>query len=388
MTRKPIRVLAAVVAIVVVGFAVAAVSRDHQPQAAIVDMNHGDVKLAKGEMKRVLNAAAATQAGVPEDELAAQGRKIFRDGSLFENGESCQTCHAEGGASPRLGTMVHDTKVKNLPPTDPRLSPAPPSDFDGERDPPSLIDLAKTAPYFWNGNVPTLAQAVATPVFGHMAAFVPKGKPAPADQMDCQGSQSDACVARAGEIAAALTAYIKTLTPPATSFEEGTLNEQELRGEKLFQGKGGCIECHGGPDFTDNLVHNTGVPQVTFKSPFRSASDPAVTSNDLGAPPPPPDPGCNATPLPAGCDPPITTPGLPCPPANQVVRGRCSAFINTPQLRDLANTAPYMHNGSMKTLEDVVNFYNSSSALSPLNLGTDANGHDEVADLVAYLKTL
>jgi cytochrome c peroxidase len=386
MTRKPIRVLAAFAAIVGVGFAVAAVSRDHQPQAAVVDMSHGDVKLAKGEMKRVLNAAAETTAAVPEDELAAQGRKIFRDASLFENGESCQTCHAEGTASPRLGTMTHDTAIKTM---DPKPDPLPPSDFVGQRDPPSLIDLAKTAPYFWTGSVPTLAQAVAAPVFGHMAGFVPGGRHVEVvpgvncEDVDAEGHRDPRCDKKAADIAAALTAYVKQLTPPVTSFDEGTMSEEALAGEKLFQGKGGCIECHGGPDFTDDLVHNTGVPQITFNSPFRPDDQPDVTSNDLGAPPPPAAPECAGAPVPVGCDPPKTTPGLPCPPENQVVLGRCSAFINTPMLRDLDNSGPYMHNGSLKTLTDVVKFYNSNSALSPLNLTPS-----EVQELVAYLKSL
>ena len=384
MTRKPIRVLAVFAAIVVVGFAVAAVSRDQTSQpATVADMNHGNVKLAKGEMKRVLNAAAAATAETPEDQLAAEGRKIFRDASLFEHGESCQTCHAEGTSSNRLGTMVHDSlaAVNN--------DPSPPTDFDGERDPPSLVDLANTAPYFWNGNVPTLAEAVATPVFGHMRAFVPGGLHAEVvPGVDCEAPQTakghrDArCDEKAGELTAALIAYLKKVTPPATSFDQGTMSEDALAGEKLFQGKGGCIECHGGPDFTDNLVHNTGVPQITFKTPYRTGT-PTIKSNDLGGAAPPPDPGCAATPLPAGCDAPVTTPDLPCPAINQVVKGRCSAFINTPPLRDLANTGPYMHNGAFKTLTDIVNFYNTDSALSPLNLT-----QTEVQELVAYLKSL
>jgi cytochrome c peroxidase len=368
MRRKPIRVLAAVAAIVIAGFAVALVSRPDTPDtAAFVDTSHGEVKLAKGEMQRVLNAANTQTSQVAEDQLVAKGRQIFRDPALFEHGETCQTCHAEGAASARLGTMVHDELLKTQhPDRDPTL-PDPPTDFNGPRDPPALFDLAKTPPYFWDGHVPTLSQAVATPVFGHMAMYVPKGKDAPAGYLDCQAdNNTDACVKQAGEIAAALTAYIKTLKAPQTSFDDGTMSEQALRGEKLFQGKGGCIECHGGPDFTDNLVHNTGVPQVTFTSPY--GTTPATRgSNDLGAPAPPADPGCAGA-NPVACDVP--------PPAT-------SAFINTPQLRDLANTPPYMHNGAFKNLTDLVQFYNRNSTLAPLNL-TDA----EVADLVAYLKSL
>jgi cytochrome c peroxidase len=366
MTRKPIRVLAAVAAIVLAGFAVAVVSRDDTPDpAAFVDMNHGDVKLAKDQMQHVLNAARTDTAQVAQDQLVAKGRKIFRDPTLFENGETCQTCHAEGGASARLGTMVHDTKVPELnvkPPT-------PPSDFDGPRDPPALYDLDKTPPFFWNGNVKTLEQAVATPVFGHMKMFVPGGDDQmPAGYIDCQTNSTRAeCVDQAGKIAAALIAYIKTLKAPQSAFDDGTLSTQALRGEKLFQGKGGCIECHGGPDFTDNLVHNTGVPQVDFTSPYRPDGSPKIHSNDLGAPAPPADPACTGANA-VACD--------AAPPTT-------SAFVNTPQMRDLKDTAPYMHNGAFKTLKEVVDFYNTQSTLKPLNLTPP-----EVDDLVAYLESL
>jgi cytochrome c peroxidase len=365
MTRKPIRVLAAVAAIVLAGFAVAFVSRDDKPEGvAFTDMNHGDVKFAKGELQRVLNAVNTQTAQVANDQLVAQGRKIFRDPSLFENGETCQTCHAEGSASAKLGTMFHDTDVPklNVPP------PTPPSDFDGPRDPPALFDLAKTPPYFWNGNVKTIAQAVATPVFGHMKMFVPGGdKELPAGYIDCQtNTQRSECVKQAGDIAAALIAYINTLKPPQSAFDDGTMSTQALKGEKLFQGKGGCIECHGGPDFTDNLVHNTGVPQIDFTSPYRPGN-PTLHSNDLGAPAPPADPACTGANA-VACDAP--------PPAT-------SAFVNTPQMRDLKDTAPYMHNGAFKTLKQVVDFYNTQSTLKPLNL-TPA----EVDDLVAYLESL
>jgi cytochrome c peroxidase len=369
MTRKPIRLLAAMAAIVVAGLAVAALARDHRPSlaAATVNTEHGRITLAKGEQKRILDATAAATSQTANDALVAKGRAIFRDTSLFEDGETCQTCHAEGSASAKLGTMVHDSRVPNLAV---KPSPSPPTDFDGPRDPPALWDLAKTAPYFWDGDVPTLSAAVMRPVLGHMKTFVVGGKPNGPDEPDCtpdaNGNRSAACDQLAGDRVAALTAYIKSLQPPATSFDEGTLSPQALAGEKIFQGKGGCIECHGGPQFTDNLTHNTGVPQVSFTSPYGTGGP--RMSSDLGAKPPPPDPACaGATPA-AGCD--------AAPPAT-------SAFINTPQLRDLASTAPYMHNGAFKTLTDVVQFYNRDSTLAPLNLTST-----EVADLVAYLQSL
>src|SRR3954453_16748028 len=173
--------------------------------------------------------------------------------------------------------MTHDTKVANLAV---KPVPAPPTDFDGPRDPPALWDLAKTAPYFWDGDVPTRPAAVLRPVMGHGKLF---------QTGDCANTTSADCDAEAGRRVAALVAYIETLQPPATSFDEGTLSPAALRGEKLFRGKGGCIECHGGPHLPDNLIHNTGVPQVTFTSPYGTGTR---KSNDLGAPPPPPDPAC------------------------------------------------------------------------------------------------
>jgi cytochrome c peroxidase len=144
MTRKPIRILFAVAAVVLAGFAVAAVSRDDRPQqtAAIVDMSHGEVKFSNGQLQRILNAVDATTSQVASDQLVAEGRAMFRDPDLFENGESCQTCHAEGSASAKLGTMVHDTAVNSL---DPQPVPAPPADFNGPRDPPALWSMDKTA---------------------------------------------------------------------------------------------------------------------------------------------------------------------------------------------------------------------------------------------------
>jgi cytochrome c peroxidase len=375
MTRgKPIKLIVVVAVIVLAGLGVAALSADRKADTPVVaDMAHGNVKFATGEMKRILNAVDAATLQNSPDELAAKGRAIFRNTALFQDGESCQTCHAEGGASDKLGQMVHDTQA------DQSLKPAAPNNFDGPRDPPSLWGLDKTEPYFWNGDVPTLQAAIVRPVKGHMQKFVTG---------TCSTATGDAlaaCDKEAGDLAAQLVAYVKTLDPPTTSFDEGRMSAAAKAGEKLFQGKGGCIECHGGPLFTDNLIHNTGVPQVNFDSPYTPAVDPnevpcrtnpstpgnptRCAKPDLGAPPPPLPAECNVPTPPAGCE----------PDARQVG----SAFINTPQLRDAKNTAPYMHNGSMKTLRDVVNFYNNNSAVSPLNL-TPA----EVDELVAYLQAL
>jgi cytochrome c peroxidase len=369
---KPIRVLVVVAAVVLAGLAVAALSAHRSAAPAVADTNHGNVRFAKGEMNKVLNAVDGVTAAKPADELAAEGRKLFRDTSLFEDGESCETCHASGAASDKLGQMVHDTAA------DQSLSPRPPNDFDGPRDPPALWGIDKTPPFFWNGDVSTLNAAILRPIKGHMKRFVTG---------ECAGAQATTspCVDDAAAMDAALTAYVKTLDPPTTSFDEGTMSAAALAGEKLFQGKAGCIECHGGPLFTDNLVHNTGVPQVDFTSPYtkqvvtcRSRPDEPDPTGVAPAKCNKPDRGAGAPPAPAECTGP--TPAEGCEPDP---RQADSAFVNTPQLRDARNTSPYMHNGAFKTLQEVVDFYNVQSAVSPLNL-SDA----EVSELVAYLEAL
>jgi cytochrome c peroxidase len=372
MKRKPIRLAAAVAAIVVAGLAVVLLAGGGA-SAGTLDTHHGNVKFAKGQERKILNEVDGAAADTPPDALVAKGRQMFRDPALFQGGETCQTCHAEGSASPGLGTMTHDQQAETAPEGGALVAGM--KDFNGPRDAPALWGLAKTAPYFWDGSIRSLSAAILRPVRGHMKLFV---------SGDCSGSDgnSDACNQEAADRVAALTAYVKTLDPPSTAFDEGRLSADAKAGEKLFQGKGGCIECHGGPLFTDNLIHNTGVPQVKFTSPYRPG-DGQIQSLDLGAPPPPADAACAGATPPAGCDVPKTTPGLPCPAVNQVFLGRCSGFVNTPQMRDLKNTAPYMHNGAFATLKDVVDFYNTSSSLSPLNL-TPA----EVQQLVAYLDSL
>jgi cytochrome c peroxidase len=93
-----------------------------------------------------------------------------------------------------------------------------------------------------------------------------------------------------------------------------SLNALEKTGLQLFRGKGGCNACHIGPNFTDEQFHNTGVAwrdgRLADEGRFAVSGNP----RDHGA-------------------------------------------FKTPTLREIARTAPYMHDGSMATLEDVVEFY-------------------------------
>jgi cytochrome c peroxidase len=127
--------------------------------------------------------------------------------------------------------------------------------------------------------------------------------------------------------------------------DESALSEAAKRGMTVFFNKAQCSSCHAGPHFTDGGFHNVGI----------------------GMNKPEPDVGRQAI---------------------SNLLGDRGAF-KTPTLREIARTAPYMHDGSEKTLEDVVEYYNKGGidnpqkdeSIFPLNLTAE-----QKADLVTFLK--
>ena len=301
-----IGVAAAVVAAAVVVTLVAGGGRGSADQ---VRLDHGGT-VSRAELERVLNAVPAASAGATRAELEARGQALFSSPAVAKAGESCISCHiVGGGVNPALGVITHKLQGSG-PPT--------PDNFTGVRDVPSLWDVAQTAPYNWVGSNPTLEDQVTSAISTHF--------------------KDEAAGVTASRVAA-IAAYLRTLQGPTTRHDQGRMTAEERDGEELFVGKGGCVACHGGPQFTDNQIHKTDVPQVDLPQ--------------LG---PGNDPGSSS--IPGG--------------------------FNTPQLHDVRNTAPYMHNGVFKTLEAVVDFYNAN----PITGGPLRLTAAEKAALVAYLKTL
>lgn len=156
-------------------------------------------------------------------------------------------------------------------------------------------------------------------------------------------------------LAKAIAAFERTVVSNNSRFDRwtagdrGAITTQEWRGYKLFMdpAKGNCAACHKPPNFTDNGFHNIGVAHAPGQDdPGRFKIRPVA-----------------------------------------VLKG---AF-KTPTLRDVELTAPYFHNGSAKTLEEVVEHYarggddrsNLSADMRPLNLSPQ-----DKADLVAFMRTL
>lgn len=132
--------------------------------------------------------------------------------------------------------------------------------------------------------------------------------------------------------------------------DKKAMTKQQIRGFKIFvdPNKGNCEVCHSGANFTDNGFHNIGLKSFGDENP------------DLGR------------------------------YAERPLRLMKGAF-KTPTLRDVSYTAPYFHDGSANTLEEVVDHYVKGGAVKT-NLSPNMKALDltvkEQADLVAFLEAL
>ncbi|MBG6166352.1 cytochrome c peroxidase [Labrenzia sp. EL_195] len=189
---------------------------------------------------------------------------------------------------------------------------------------------------------------------------------------------------RLGHAWMAIAAFERTLVQTDTPFDnymrgdDAALDEAQKRGLELFTGKAGCSQCHNGALLTNQKYYNLGVPpydgwetdeiaQITFRYELYakgSTEEMYRTFKD--------DPGAY----------------FRAKDKNHLGKFR------VPSLRYTKYTAPYMHNGMIETLEDVVEFYNQgggenefaktkSELIKPLGLNDD-----EKADLVAFLESL
>jgi len=175
-----------------------------------------------------------------------------------------------------------------------------------------------------------------------------------------------------GRMLNAVSAYVLSLNSGASAYDrylaEDTtaLSADAQAGLTLFEGKAGCAACHSGPTFSDYNFYALGVPEnpdifsdplrhITFRRFFRTLGLPNYrnTFEDVG---------------------------LMALTEDEADRG---AFRTAP-LREVALTAPYMHNGMFATLEDVARFYNTGTAAAPPLGLSDA----EIAQLVAFLQSL
>ncbi|MEY3013657.1 MAG: hypothetical protein RIT45_2392 [Pseudomonadota bacterium] len=193
-------------------------------------------------------------------------------------------------------------------------------------------------------------------------------------------------------IGKAIEAYERRLQPQPAPFDRyvaalesgdasggGHLDDAALRGLRAFIGIGGCVNCHNGPLLTDKGFHNLGLP----RNPQQSGLDVGRT---LGAKLVKEDPfSCGGSYSDSRqCD------------ELRFLNPRFEDFLGafkTPTLRNVAETAPYMHDGRLATLEAVVTFYKERPGKAEIghrDLVLDQIDPSRVAtaDLVAFLRSL
>jgi cytochrome c peroxidase len=272
---------------------------------------------------------------LPTDEKIALGKQLYFDGRLSsDNKVSCASCHdpAKGFSNgDQFATGVEGKK--------------------GGRNSPTVINAALQQFQFWDGRAKSLEEQALGPIQNPIEMNMPlEAVVARLNGIEGYKTQFQKVfgteVTSAG-IGKAIAAYERTILSgdaPYDRFKAGdqaALSLAAQRGMKLFFGKANCVACHAGPNFTDNGFHNIGLPGTDEGR--------AAISKSLG------DKGS----------------------------------FKTPTLREIARTAPYMHDGSLKTLEEVIAHYIKGGTpgpqvdeeLFPLKLSTD-----DAADLITFLK--
>jgi cytochrome c peroxidase len=272
---------------------------------------------------------------VPKVEL---GRRLFFDPIMSRDRQTaCASCHR--AASAFADTVATSRGAAGRSPT---------------RNTPTLLNRAFARHLFWDGRAATLEDAVLQPVENpreldlRVTEALTRLSADSGYRESFQAAFSDG-VTRPN-LARVLASFIRTLLTgdaPLDRFMAGdsaALSIEARLGRRLFLGKANCAACHSGPNLTDDRFHNTGV------SWGRDPGRVAVSSIEYD-------------------------------------RGK----FRTPTLRNVASTAPYMHDGSVRTLRDVVMFYSRGGNPNPNldhRIGRLNLREDEVNALVAFLKAL
>jgi cytochrome c peroxidase len=290
--------------------------------------------------------------GLPDDLAApadprhaarlALGRKLFFDPILSaDRTVACASCH-----QPEHGFSSPD--------------PRPVGAFGrhADRHAPTLFNRALGTRQMWDGRAATLGEQVLLPIENPNEMALPLADALARLHDDAAYCELFSAAFEGGAVegpnlSSALTAFVGRLwlgNSAVDRFRAGdtdALGDAERSGLWVWESKGRCWRCHSGPNFSDESFHNTGIGARDGK----------------------PEPGRFA----------ITS-----DPSD---RGR----FKVPTLRGLVRTAPYMHDGSLATLADVVAFYrrgaNPNDNLDPLLAPLDLTDED-AAHLVAFLEAL
>ena len=288
---------------------------------------------------QMLDAMPTLPGGSQNRDEIELGKMLFFETRLsLDKSLSCASCHdpAKGFADGKaLATGFAGKELK--------------------RHSPTVLNSAFNKLQFWDGRSPSLEDQALGPISNPDEMNMVDGEVAierlnqvPLYREMFQKAYGQSPTMKG--VARAIAAFEKTLVTPDSPFDhylkgdKKALSVAEKRGLLLFISKASCSQCHNGPNLSDNEFHNLG----------------HGNSEDLG---------------------------------RYKVTGeeKDKAAFKTPSLRNVALTAPYMHDGSLKTLEEVVDYYSHGGGNGPnksnLIVKIDLT-NQEKRDLVAFLKTL
>jgi len=329
---------------------------------------------------------------VPSDnpqspEKIALGDKLFHDTRFSATGEvSCATCHDRGKAFTDSPLTVSEGINK----------------LTGTRNAPTVVNAAYMTSMFWDGREPDLEGQSGQPFLNPVEMALPDHQPI----LDIVRKDPDYVAAfktvfgKSGdqvtmkEVKQAIASFERTLVSGDSPFdryyfggETDAMSAAAIRGLEVFLNRGRCVSCHTISQnyalFTDNRFHNLNVgferigKDVTELAIAFSAAKATGTDVDIAV---------------------LTN-------KNTSELGRFAiddqwtsmGSFKTPTLRNIEQTAPYMHDGSLKTLKDVVDFYTNGGRVKetdPVNAfqsggirPLDITGREK-SDLVAFMKAL
>ena len=320
-------------------------------------------------------------------EKIALGDKLFHDARFSGDGTiSCSTCHANEKAftdSPRKTSRGIGGQF-------------------GTRNAPTVLNAAYFHLLFWDGRATSLEDQSQNPIVNPIEMGLPnyepllkivREDPAYSEAFKKVFNATDAGITME-HVKKAIGSYERTLISGDSPFdrwyfrhEDGAISDAAKRGFEVFVGQGRCVSCHVIEQdqalFTDNRFHNIGVGinKIQPETPRLVAE--FLTAKAAGAS--------------------VDKSVLSDPKTSDLGRFAVTTHFDeigafkTSTLRNIAVTPPYMHDGSLKTLKDVVKHYNDggksagdpsvnpylSGGIRPLNLT-----EQQMDDLVAFLETL
>jgi cytochrome c peroxidase len=384
-----------------------------------------EVEFSEAQRKRILRHSPLpepppdpTNAVTDDANAAALGKRLFFDTRLSANGElSCASCH-----DPQQAFTDGKSLAEGLGTT--------------TRNSPPLYNLGHNRWFFWDGRADTLWAQALQPIehpdelggnrlgIAHLIAgdevlreayeasfgpipdvsdLPPDARPVVEDPDDPlnrvwetlepeERETINRIFANVGKAMAAYERLLVSRRSPFDVFAEGlrsgdsqkldAISPAAKRGLVLFAGRANCRICHTGPNFTDGEFHNTAVPPLDGglpRDPGRYRGADLVRDDPFGASGPYSD----------------EPDGPTADRARRLANGPDNwGRFKTPSLRNVALTAPYMHQGQFGTLRDVIRFYSTregavqmdhhaETILVPLDLSDG-----EIEDLVAFLESL